>query len=83
MRWICSYFRWCSNWEAAKAGGICLESLDGRPQGSKPKYKRSHGRICDRRFVRASVVLDDTRASANVDSMEIHTFQNVLLHVAY
>ena len=29
--------------------------------------RRSHGRIYDRRFARASVVLDETCASANVD----------------
>ena len=36
------------------------------------------GHKCNRRFARASVISDDTRASANVNLMEIYTMPNDL-----
>ena len=41
------------------------------------------GRTIDRSFVRASSILDGTRASAKIDSMEIHTLQNAFLQELY
>ena len=44
---------------------------------------RSHGRICDRRFVTANDVLVDTGASENLILIENHIVQKALILNAY